>query len=80
MKRIKVNTTWEEDEEEQLQFFASLSYSERLRYFFKLRNASNFHQQSYPKGKIFKVYRSHDAVADELEKREEKKMNSAKSC
>jgi hypothetical protein len=62
MKRIKVNTTWEEDEEEQLQFFANLSYGERLRYLFKLRDATNARKQSSPKGKVFKVYRSHDAV------------------
>ena len=61
MKRLKVNTTWEEDEDEQLRFFASLSYGERLRYFFKLRNATNFHKESYPKGKIFKITHSHDA-------------------
>jgi len=62
MKRFKVNTTFEEDEEEQRAFFANLSYSERLRYYFKLRNMTNFHKDSYPKGKIFKIYRSHDGV------------------
>ena len=61
MKRIKFNTTWEEDEKERVQFFAGLSYSERLRYYFKLRDMVNFHRQSYPKGKIFKIYHSHDA-------------------
>jgi hypothetical protein len=34
MKRFKLNTTWEEDEEERRQFFSKLSYSERLRYFY----------------------------------------------
>jgi hypothetical protein len=62
MKRIKINTTFEEDEEEQRQFFANLSYSERLRHYFKLRNMVNFHKQEFPKGKIFKIYHSHDAV------------------
>ena len=61
MKRIKVNTTWEEDEEERLKFFANLSYGERLRYLFKLRNAA-FQKRSLPKERIFKVYRSHDAI------------------
>jgi hypothetical protein len=61
-RRIKFNTTWEEDEEEQRRFFAGLSYSERLRYYFKLRNMTNFHKDSYPKGKIFKISHSHDAV------------------
>jgi hypothetical protein len=59
MKRIKVNTSWEEDEEERLKYFAGLSYSERLRHYFKLRNLANFDKTTYPKGKIFKVYRSH---------------------
>lgn len=62
MKRIKINTSWEEDEEERRIFFAGLSYSERLRYYFKLRDMINFHKQQYPKGKIFKIYHSHDAV------------------
>ena len=62
MKRFKINTTWEEDEEERRHFFASLSYSERLRYYFKLRNMTDFHRHTYPKGKIFKIYRSHDAI------------------
>ena len=61
MKRIKVNTTFEEDEEERLAFFASLSYSERLRYFFKLRKKVNFHKASN-EGKIFKIYHSYDGV------------------
>jgi len=60
--RIKVNTTWEEDAEERQKFFAALSYSERLRYYFKLRDLVNFHKQSYPKEKILKVYHSHNAV------------------
>jgi hypothetical protein len=60
MKRIKVNTTWEEDEEERRAFFAGLSYSERLRYFFRLRNLVSFDKTVYPKGRIFKVYRSHE--------------------
>jgi hypothetical protein len=62
MKRIKVNTTWEEDEEEQLRFYASLSYGQRLRYLFKLRETTNSNKGTYPGGKIFKVYRSHDAI------------------
>jgi len=62
MKRIKINTTWEEDEEERRQFFANLSYGERLRYYFKLRDMVKFQKQSYPKGKIFKIYHSHDAI------------------
>jgi len=37
MKRIKVNTTWEEDAEERREFFAALSHSERLRLFSKLK-------------------------------------------
>ncbi|MBD1394665.1 hypothetical protein [Mucilaginibacter glaciei] len=53
MKRFKLNTTFEEDEEERRQFFVSLSYSERLRYYFKLRNMINFHKKDYPKGRIF---------------------------
>ena len=61
MKRIKFNTTFEEDEEERRQFFASLSYSERLRYYFKLRDLVNFQKQTYPKGKVFKISHSHDA-------------------
>ncbi len=62
MKRIKFNTTWEEDNDERIKFFAGLSYSERLRYYFKLRTFVNFRKQSFPKGKIFKIYRSHDAI------------------
>ncbi|MES2429206.1 MAG: hypothetical protein V4560_19645 [Bacteroidota bacterium] len=62
MKRFKINTTWEEDEQERLQFFAGLSYSERLRYFFKLRAMTNFHKKVYPKGKIFKIYHSHNVA------------------
>jgi hypothetical protein len=62
MKRIKINTTWEEDTEERIQFFAALSYGERLRYYFKLRDMVNFHKKTYPKEKIFKIYRSHDAI------------------
>lgn len=62
MKRIKINTTFEEDEEEQRKFFSTLSYGERLRYYFKLRNLTQFHKDKYPKGKIFKIYYSHDAV------------------
>lgn len=61
MKRIKINTTWEEDNEERLQFFANLSYSERLRYYFRLRNMTTFNRQQYPKGRIFKIYHAHNA-------------------
>lgn len=60
MKRIKVNTTWEEDEEARRKFFAGLSYGERLRYYFKLRDMTNFHQTQLPKEKIFRVYHSHE--------------------
>ena len=45
MKRFKINTTFEEDEEERRQFFFDLTYSERLRYFFKLRKMVNFHKR-----------------------------------
>ncbi|MDB5004584.1 MAG: hypothetical protein JWQ34_2809 [Mucilaginibacter sp.] len=62
MKRFKINTTWEEDEDERRQFFARLSYSERLRYFFKLRDMINFHKEIYPKGKILKIYHSHNVT------------------
>jgi len=40
--RIRFNTTWEEDEEERRQFFASLSYGELLKYFVKARKRFNF--------------------------------------
>jgi len=60
--RIKVNTTWEEDKKEMQQFFAGLSYSERLRYFFKLKKKYNFNKQPYPKGKIFIISHSYDVV------------------
>lgn len=56
MKRFKINTTFEEDEDERRQFFAGLSYSERLRYYFKLRNMVNFNKKEYPKGKIFIIH------------------------
>jgi hypothetical protein len=62
MKRFKINTTWEDDKEEIRQFFADLSYSERLRYFFKLRNKFNFSNEVYPKGKIFKIHRITDVI------------------
>ena len=62
MKRIKFNTTWEEDEAERQQFFVGLSYSERLQYFFKLKNKFNFNKQSYPKGKILKISHSLDGI------------------
>ena len=62
MRRFKINTTWEEDEEERRQFFAGLSYSERLRYFFKLRNMTSFHKEEYPKGKVFRIYHSHNVA------------------
>jgi len=59
MKRIRFNTTFEEDEEERNSFFASLSYSERLRYYFKLREMVKFRNKQIVKGKIFKIYHSH---------------------
>jgi hypothetical protein len=62
MNRIKINTTFEQDEEERRQFFLGLSYSERLRYYFKLRSMINFHKHNYPKGKIFKVYTSQNGI------------------
>ena len=43
-KRIKINTSFEEDEEERRQFFAKLSYAERLRYYLKSRHLVNFHK------------------------------------
>jgi hypothetical protein len=62
MKRIKFNTTWEEDAEEQKQFFSGLTYSERLKYCFKLRHKYNFNKQFLEKGRIFKIYHSYDGV------------------
>ncbi len=62
MKRLKINTTFEEDEEERRQFFVNFSYSERLRYYFKLRNMVNFSKQPLQEGKIFKIYHTHDAI------------------
>lgn len=62
LKRIKINTTWEEDAEEIRRFFAALSYSERLRYFFLLRKKFNFNNQPLEKGKIFKIYHSYDGI------------------
>jgi hypothetical protein len=62
MKRIKFNTTWEEDEEERRLFFAGLSYSERLRYCFKLRNKYNFNKPISEKVRVFKIYHSYDGV------------------
>jgi hypothetical protein len=44
--RIKFNTTWEEDEEERRQYFASLSYQERLKCFIRTRKKFNFHKGS----------------------------------
>jgi len=61
MKRIKINTTWEEDEQERRQFFTALSYSERLKYCFKLRKKFHFNRLAEEKTRIFKLYRSHDA-------------------
>jgi len=46
--RIRINTTWEEDEEERRLYFASLSYSERLKYFIKARKKFNFHRDREP--------------------------------
>ena len=62
MKRIKINTTWEEDDEERRQFFAGLSYSERLRYCFKLRHKYNFNKQPLETGRVLKIYHSYDGV------------------
>jgi hypothetical protein len=62
LKRIKINTTWEEDEEERRLFFVGLSYSERLKYFSKLRKKFNFNKQTLEKGKVFKIYHSYDAI------------------
>nr|WP_294945916.1 hypothetical protein [uncultured Mucilaginibacter sp.] len=57
MKRIKINTTFEEDEEERRQFFVELSYSERLRYHFKLRKMFNFHKSEQSTGRIFIIHK-----------------------
>lgn len=46
MNRIKINATFEEDEEERRQFFLGLSYSERLKYYIKTSNILKFHPQS----------------------------------
>jgi hypothetical protein len=62
MKRLKINTTFEEDEEERRQFFVGLSYSERLRHYFKLRNMVNFNKQFLQKDRIFKIYHTHDVI------------------
>lgn len=60
-KRIRVNTTFAEDGEEIRQYFAGLSYSERLRHFFKLRNLLNFHGRlNRQPGLILKIYHSHE--------------------
>jgi len=42
--RIKINTTWEEDLEERRQFYAKLTYSERLYYFMRAHKKFNFHK------------------------------------
>ena len=55
MKPLKVNTTWEADEQARIEFFANLSYSERLQYYFKLRDLIKFDRTEYPKGKILKI-------------------------
>ena len=60
--RIKINTTWEEDEEERRQFFAALSYSDRLRYCFKLRNKYKSNKQVLEKLRVFKIVHSYDAI------------------
>jgi hypothetical protein len=44
MKRIKINTTWEEDEEERRLYFVGLSYPERLKCFLKARKKLNFNK------------------------------------
>jgi hypothetical protein len=62
MKRIKINSTWEEDEKERRDFFIGLSYSGRLKYFFKLKSKFNFNQQNYPKERIFKIHSLSDAI------------------
>ena len=73
MKRIKVNASWEEDEEERRRFFSSLSYSERLRHYFRLRDTVNFKRQPEQNVRIFKVYRSHaEANVSKLDKLKDK--------
>ncbi|WP_345100928.1 hypothetical protein [Mucilaginibacter panaciglaebae] len=62
MKRFKINTTWEEDEKERREFFEGLSFSERLRCFYKLKEKFSFDKQVYPKGKIFKIHHLTDAI------------------
>jgi hypothetical protein len=61
-KRIKINTSFEDDEIERRDFFINLSYSDRLRYYFKLRNMVNFDKQPLEKGRIFKIFHSYDAI------------------
>jgi hypothetical protein len=51
MKRIKFNTTWEEDEEERRKFYASLSYGERLKYLIEGRKRIHFRHN--PPSKYF---------------------------
>jgi predicted RNA methylase len=58
MKRIRINTTFEEDEEERRQFFLGLTYSERLRYHFELREMFNFHKHKPSKGRVFIIHQS----------------------
>jgi hypothetical protein len=49
MRRIRFNTTFEQDEEERRMFFASLNYPERLKYYLKARKFSNFYKLPVPK-------------------------------
>jgi hypothetical protein len=62
MESIGPDTILDPENEEHQRYFASLSYGERLRHFFKLRHATYVEGKIYPKGRIFKVYRSHDEL------------------
>jgi hypothetical protein len=44
--RIKFNSSWEEDEEEKRQYFAALSYSERLKFYLRSRKVIRFHPEN----------------------------------
>jgi len=43
--RFKINTSWEDDEEERRLFFASLSYKQRLKHLLDTRKMINFHKE-----------------------------------
>ena len=62
MKRLKVNTTWAEDEEERVKFYANLSYKERMRYFLQLRSFTYTPEKAEGYKRTLKIYRSNDAI------------------